>query len=1140
MKTKLYNRLRTENILAQYKNDERINALVENLKITEEGRYRLSGLAGSSLSFLSIATYQNLPSIHLFILPEQESAVYFLNDMENILEDQDNPYHKKQVLFFPVSYKRPYEPEVTDNTNMLSRTEVLKRISSRGKKTLIVTYPEALTEKVVKKNYIKKNTFRLQTGEQVSIDFMNDLLHEYGFTQTDFVLEPGQFSVRGGIIDVFSFTNDQPYRIEFFGDDVESIRTFNPEDQLSLETLNHITIVPNVQERNNKVERQTFLEYLPKNTVIWIENPGMTKDLIRQERNKVEDAFANISQDAEETPVQAPEALFTNADEFWQQLKPFHLIELGKENSFAGAEVLNFNHTPQPSFNKTFDLLLETLEKNVADGYANYILTDNPKQIERIQTILEDVQVQRGEEGRGKFNPLMIAIHEGFVDHDKKIACYTDHQIFERYHKFRLKSGYKNKESITLKELYNLEPGDYVTHIDHGIGKFDGLQKIHNNGKEQEAIRLIYKNDDILYVSIHSLHRIAKYIGKEGKAPKVDKLGSNAWKNLKNRTKKKLKDIASDLIKLYAKRKATEGHAFPADNYLQYELEASFIYEDTPDQLAATQAVKQDMEASFPMDRLVCGDVGFGKTEVAIRAAFKAVADNKQVAVLVPTTILAMQHFHSFQERLSDFPVNIDYMNRFKTAKQQKEILAKLKDGSLDIVIGTHRIVSKDIDFNNLGLLIIDEEQKFGVSVKEKLRELRTSVDTLTLTATPIPRTLQFSLMGARDLSIINTPPPNRYPVQTELHPFNKDLIRDSIEYEISRGGQVFFLHNRVQNINEIASLVEKAVPNVKVGVGHGKMEGKTLEKIMLDFIEGHFDVLIATTIIESGLDIPNANTMIINEAHHYGLSDLHQLRGRVGRSNKKAFCYLLAPPVSTLTSDARKRLKALEDFSALGSGFNIAMRDLDIRGAGNILGAEQSGFIAEMGYEMYQKIINDAMQELKSGEFKDLFQKDEQTKKQEEETSRDCSIESDLHLLIPDTYVSSPAERLSLYKRLDELNEEKEMDDFRREISDRFGPVPDVVEELIRTKHLRKIAAQIGFEKMILKNNQLVGHFISDQESPYFQSDQFMNIIKYAQSNPNRVRLKEKKDKLTILINDIHSINDAIKFLEPVYEKNN
>lgn len=1124
-----------ESIIEQYISDERLIALSENLEITEEARYHLSGLAGSSPAFVATSVFQKLPWIHLFILADKESAAYFLNDLENILDDAGKPYHKKQVLFFPTSYQRPYELEKTDSTNLLSRTEVLKRISSRGKKTLIVTYSEALTEKVVRQSYIKKNTFRLQVGEQVSIDFINDLLHEYGFSQTDFVLEPGQFSVRGGIIDVFSFTNDTPYRIEFFGDEVESIRSFNPEDQLSLERLNHITIVPNVQERQNEVDRQTFLEYLPEKTVLWFENISMTQDLISNERQKADNTFAKLEETTEQP--QSPENLFTNAEEFQKQLQSFHLIEFGKQEYLSSAEVISFNHAPQPSFNKTFDLLLETLEKNASKGYSNYILTDNPKQIERIQTILEDIQAQRGEEGRGNFKPLILAIHEGFVDHDKNIAYFTDHQIFDRYHKFRLKSGYKNKESITLKELYDLEPGDYVTHIDHGVGKFDGLQKINNNGKEQEAVRLLYKNDDILYVSIHSLHRIAKYIGKEGKVPKVDKLGSNAWKNLKNRTKKKVKDIASDLIKLYARRKATEGHSFPPDNYLQYELEASFIYEDTPDQLTATQAVKQDMEASYPMDRLVCGDVGFGKTEVAIRAAFKAVADSKQVAVLVPTTILAMQHFKSFIDRLSEFPVNINYLNRFKSAGQQKEILRQLEEGQLDIVIGTHRIVSKDIRFKNLGLLIIDEEQKFGVSVKEKLRQLRANVDTLTLTATPIPRTLQFSLMGARDLSIINTPPPNRYPVQTELHAFNEDLIKESIEYEINRGGQVFFLHNRIQNINEVAFLVEKVVPRARVAVGHGQMEGKKLEKIMLDFIEGYYDVLVATTIIESGLDIPNANTMIINEAHHYGLSDLHQLRGRVGRSNKKAFCYLLAPPPSSLTADARKRLKALEEFSALGSGFNIAMRDLDIRGAGNILGAEQSGFISEMGYEMYQKIINEAMQELKSDEFKNMFHKEQEQKDETESYVADCAIESDLHLLISDDYVSSSAERLNLYKRLDELEDEKELQVFRREMIDRFGPLPDAVEELIRTKRLRKLGKYIGFEKIVLKGGKLLGHFIRNQNSHYYQSAQFMNVIKYAQNHPNHCRLKEKTNKLTILINSVNTIDDALKVLEPMLE---
>lgn len=1129
--------MQKDSIIERYSGDERISALAENLSVTAESRYRLTGLSGSSAAFLAAAIYKQLPWIHMFILPDREAAAYFLNDLENLLDDKDNPYHKKQVLFLPTSYKRPYELEQTDSTNLLSRTEVLKRISSRGKKTLLITYPEALTEKVVRKNYIKENTFRLQKGEQVSIDFMNDLLHEYGFSQTDFVLEPGQFSVRGGIIDVFSFTNDYPYRIEFFGDEVESIRTFNPEDQLSLNNLNHITIVPNVQDRKNTEQRQSFLEFLPSKSVIWLENLRMTLDQIKAEREKARKTFENLGENTEN--FQLPDEIFTDAETFEKELQPFHLLEFGKQQYLENADEVTFNHSPQPSFNKTFDLLLETLEKNSTAGYTNTILTDNPKQIERIHTILDDIQEQRSEKNKNTFHPLMISIHEGFVDYDHKIAFYTDHQIFERYHRFRLKTGYKNKESLTLKELYGLEPGDYVTHIDHGIGKFDGLQKINNNGREQEAVRLLYKNGDILYVSIHSLHRIAKYVGKEGKEPSLDKLGSNAWKNLKQRTKKKVKDIAKDLINLYAKRKATKGYAYQPDTYLQHELEASFIYEDTRDQLKVTQDVKQDMEADHPMDRLVCGDVGFGKTEIAMRAAFKAATDSKQVAVLVPTTILTMQHYNSFRERLKEFPVTVDYLNRFKSQKQQKETLQALENGKIDIIIGTHRLVSKDINFHNLGLLIIDEEQKFGVSVKEKLRQLRVNVDTLTLTATPIPRTLQFSLMGARDLSIIHTPPPNRYPVQTELHTFNEDLIKDAVEYEINRGGQIFFLHNRVQNINQVAWLGEKAIPRARVTVAHGQMESRKLEKVMLDFIQGHYDVLVATTIIESGLDIPNANTMIINEAHHYGLSDLHQLRGRVGRTNKKAFCYMLAPPMSSLTPDARKRLKALEEFSTLGSGFNIAMRDLDIRGAGNVLGAEQSGFITEMGYEMYQKVLNEAMQELKSDEFKDLFKDEKRQQTQEDGYVSDCTIESDLHLLIPDTYVSSSAERLNLYKELDEVKDERSLQDFRHRLQDRFGPLPDVVEELIRTKQLRKLAARIGFEKIILKDEKLLGHFISDQESSYYQSQQFMNVINYAQDNPQSCRLKEKKDKLTILISPVKTIDDALKVLKPMIDDN-
>lgn len=1093
----------------------------------------LKGMAGSAPAFFAAAAFHKLSGIQLFILNDIEEAAYFFNDLENLLEDQNNPYHKKKVLFFPTSYKRAHEPQNTDNTNLLARSQVLKRISSRGKNTFVVTCPQALAEKVVNKKQVKKNTFRLQQDEEVGIDFLNDLLHEYGFVQTDFVVEPGQFSVRGGIIDVFSFTNDKPYRIEFFGDEVESIRTFNPQDQLSLDQLSHITIVPNVQDRQNVTDRQSFLEYLPTDSMLWFAHREFALEKIQEERDKLEQALEKDDQNSAHN-------LFVSYDDFLDQAKGFHQLIFREDSASVPrvGQTLSFDQAPQMAFNKSFSLLKEALIENTVRGYTNYIFTDSSQQIRRLQSILDDMDAEEealprpGE--KALFVPVMTAVHQGFTDNDLRIACFTDHQIFERYHKFRLKTGYTRSDSVSLTELYRLEPGDFVSHIDHGVGVFDGLQKIVNNGKEQEAVRLLYKNGDLLYVSIHSLHRIARYVGKEGKEPKVDKLGGSAWKKLKSRTKSRVKDIAADLIRLYAKRKATKGYAFSPDSYLQHELEASFIYEDTPDQLAATQAVKEDMEAGFPMDRLICGDVGFGKTEVAIRAAFKAVADGKQVAVLVPTTILAVQHYKSFSQRLEEMPVKVGYINRFKSQTKQKETLNQLKSGQLDIIIGTHRIVSKDVKFSDLGLLVIDEEQKFGVSVKEKLRQLRANVDTLTLTATPIPRTLQFSLMGARDLSVINTPPANRFPVQTEIHGYNEKLIGEAIEFEVGRGGQVFFLHNRVQNIKEVAAMVQNAAPGVRVVVGHGQLEGRVLEKTMVDFIEKKYDVLVATTIIESGLDIPNANTIIINDAQKYGLSDLHQLRGRVGRSNKKAFCYLLAPPMAAISDDARKRLKALEDFSALGSGFSIAMRDLDIRGAGDILGAEQSGFITEMGYEMYQKVINEAVNELKNNEFKDLFPKDKMEETSEKSASK-CAIESDLQLLIPDTYVSSSAQRLYLYKQLDESHSEEEIESLRKEFTDRFGAMPHEVKELFYTKKLRKVAVNLGFEKIILKGGKLLGHFISNNEDQYYQSRQFMQIIEYATKNPRKCRLKEKNNKRIFLVDDVKSVDQAAKVLSAI-----
>jgi transcription-repair coupling factor (superfamily II helicase) len=969
---------------------------------------------------------------------------------------------------------------------------------------------------------------KLKVGEEVSLDFIGDLLAEFDFTSVDFVAEPGQFAIRGGIVDVFSFSNDHPYRIEFFGDMVESIRSFDPATQLSLQSMNRISLLPNVQDRRLKEQRVNFLDYLPSQTILWFHNIEFARDEVSKEYEKAVGIFEKLENPNFQTN---PQDLFIGGDTFLKRLLDFKLVEFGTQNFLKNSEIVTFNQQPQPAFNKNFDLLINDLSKKTTEGYTNFILSDNAKQTERIFAIFEDIQSERPEASKAHFKSLTLSLSAGFVDNDISLLCYTDHQIFDRYHRFHLREGFGRKESLSIQELYDLTPGDFVTHIDHGVGKFDGLQIIDNNGKKQEAIRLVYKNSDLLYVSIHSLHRISKYIGKEGTAPTLNKLGSGTWKALKNKTKKKVKDIARDLIKLYAERKAAEGFRFMPDTYLQNELEASFIYEDTPDQLKATNDVKKDMEDGFPMDRLVCGDVGFGKTEVAIRAAFKAVTDGKQVAVLVPTTILALQHHKTFSDRLKDFPVSIDYINRFKSSKQQKETLHRLKEGKLDIIIGTHRLLSKDIVFNDLGLFVVDEEQKFGVSAKEKLRQIRANVDTLTLTATPIPRTLQFSLMGARDLSIMNTPPPNRYPVQTELRSFGEEVIRDAIIYETSRGGQVFFVHNRVQNIMEVYDMIHRFVPNVRIAVGHGQMDGPKLEKIMLDFIDGEYDVLLATTIIESGLDIPNANTIIINDAQNYGLSDLHQLRGRVGRSNKKAFCYLLSPPLSTLTPEARKRLTSIEEFAELGSGFNIAMRDLDIRGAGNILGAEQSGFISEIGYEMYQKILDEALTELKESEFKELYSKE----KPNEVVVRDCQLETDLELLIPDHYISSINERLNLYKELDNIEAEEELESFAKKLKDRFGPLPEETKDLIQSMRLRWMAKKLGFEKLTLKFGRMTGTFTGNHDSLYFQTEAFGKVLQFIKTNPKASTMQQKKEKLTMRFDHVRKVSRGIDILNAI-----
>lgn len=1115
-----------------YRNSASVAALANFINSKEPFRVHLKGMAGSLPAVVAASLFKESGPVHLIILPEKEEAAYFFNDLENLLGEQELPFHKKRVLFFPTTYRRPYEIEKTDNTNVLSRTEVMKRIGSREGGTLVVTYPEALAEKVVSKAYLAKNTLRIQKGENLSLDFVLELLAEYGFDRVDFVVEPGQYSLRGGIIDVFSYTNDRPYRIEFFGDDIESIRTFDPANQLSIDQLTHITITPNIQDRTLEEKRGTFLAYTGRDTVVWMREAAYATDRIGKEFEKAEQAFSELSTEIRHLE---PAELFTTADEFKADILSHPLIEFGSHFLIKNAEQLEFSVQPQPSFNKNFDLLLQKLDEDSQAGITNLILSDNPKQSERIRTIFSDMAALRSiEEESLNYELVNLSLHEGFIDKANGVACFTDHQIFERYHKYRIRDGFAGREAITMKEIYDLQPGDYVTHIDHGIGRFGGLEKIENNGRQQEAIRLIYQNDDILYVSIHSLHRISKYVGKEGTAPVLNRLGSNAWNRLKSKTKQRVKDIAKDLIKLYAERKAADGFSFNPDTYMQHELEASFIYEDTPDQVKTTADVKRDMEKSYPMDRLVCGDVGFGKTEIAVRAAFKAVADSKQVAVLVPTTILALQHYRTFGERLSEFPCRVEYINRFKTAKEQKAILKDLEQGKIDILIGTHRLVGKDVVFRDLGLMIVDEEQKFGVATKEKLKRMKVNVDTLTLTATPIPRTLQFSLMGARDLSVINTPPPNRYPVQTELHVLNEEIIRDGIHFELSRGGQVFFVHNRVSNIPEVAGMVQRLVPDARIAIGHGQMEGHKLEKIMLDFVEGYYDVLIATTIIESGLDIPNVNTIFINEAQNYGLSDLHQLRGRVGRANKKAFCYLLAPPVSVLTDEARKRLKAIEEFSELGSGFNIAMRDLDIRGAGNILGAEQSGFISEIGFEMYQRILDEAILELKQTDFKELYSDEAPVRS---EFVRECLIETDLEIMMPDSYVTNITERLSLYKELDGLEAEEDLLKFQEKLIDRFGPVPPQTQELLNTIRLRRMARKLGFEKISLKNGIMAATFISDRESPFYQSNIFTAVLQFIQIERDKVRLKEVNDKLRLSFREINSVSQAIQALLPLEE---
>jgi transcription-repair coupling factor (superfamily II helicase) len=1117
--------LSTSDIISIYDRSSKIAAVTASFEARQKSQ--ITGLVGSSLSFMVHSLFKKSELPFLILCNNKEEAAYYLNDLEQLLNPED-------VLFYPSSYRRPYQIEETDNANVLLRAEVLNRINSRKKPPIIVSYAEAIFEKVVTRKELEKNTLKLSVDDKFSIDFINETLFEYNFKRVDFVTEPGEFSVRGGIIDVFSFSNENPYRIEFFGNEIDSIRSFDVETQLSIEKQKKISIIPNVENKLLQESRESFLDYSNEKTVLCIQNTELLGQQLDKLFDKANEAFEKLSKDIQHAP---PEELFLNQKQFLKRALDFSVIELHANAVFKTDTKVEFHMQPQPSFNKQFDLLLHNLSENHFNGYKNYLCCSNTNQANRFHDIFEDIDAENSESIRKQYKTMVLPLFEGFIDEENQIACYTDHQIFERYHKFSIKNGYSKKQTITLKELTSLSVGDYVTHIDHGIGKFGGLQKIQVEGKTQEAIKLVYADNDIVYVSIHSLHKISKYNGKDGTPPKIYKLGSTAWKTLKQKTKARVKHIAFNLIQLYAKRRLDKGFQFAPDSYLQKELESSFIYEDTPDQITATLDVKIDMESERPMDRLVCGDVGFGKTEVAIRAAFKAVDNGKQVAILVPTTILAYQHYRTFSERLKDMPVTVNYLNRFRTAKQKSETLQKLQEGKVDILIGTHQLVNKNVVFKDLGLLIIDEEQKFGVNVKDKLKTIATNVDTLTLTATPIPRTLQFSLMAARDLSVITTPPPNRYPIETQVIRFNEEVIRDAISYEIQRGGQVFFINNRIENIKEIAGMIQRLVPGAKVGIGHGQMEGKKLEELMLAFMEGEFDVLVATTIIESGLDVPNANTIFINNANNFGLSDLHQMRGRVGRSNKKAFCYFITPPYSMMTGEAQKRITALEQFSELGSGFNIAMKDLEIRGAGDLLGGEQSGFINEIGFDTYQKIMNEAIDELKENEFKDLYQ--EENDIETKEFVKDIQIDTDFELLFPDEYINNITERLNLYNELSQIKDEATLQKYEQKLIDRFGALPKPAIALLNSVRIKWKATAMGIERLLMKQGKMVGYFIGDQQSDFYQSTRFTNVLQFAQRNATVCKMKEKETKnglrLLLTFENVKSVNKALELLDGI-----
>ena len=1090
-------------------------------------QFFLQNLYGSSTAFIIEAIFKNESTAglnHLIVLNDAEEAAYFFNSVESLTEALD-------LFYFPSSFKTPQNFSLLNPSHVMLRTEALTKISMGGNKKIIVSYPEAIFEKVILPKTLQQNIIQLKTNDTLNLNQLMQQLVDYGFERTDFVYEPGQFALRGGIFDIYSFGNEKPYRIELFGEEVDSIRLFDPATQLSERKLLQVNIIPNVTTQFEDTEKIPLLDFLTNDTVVWLKD----WDVIKQKGIDQAEALQDYIEHHGGKPVMDendPHQKLTTQDDFIgvdlteEVLVSKNIIEFGYQPHLSKQKVV-FNTQVQPAFNRQFQLLIENLQSFEKKGYAIFIFAEQAKQLERLHAIFTDLKTEI------QFTPIVKNIHEGFIDHDHKMVCYTDHQIFQRYHKYKVKQAYTKSKAITLRTLRDLAPGDYVTHIDHGVGVYSGLQKLEVKGVMQEAVRIIYKDSDILYVNINSLHKISKYTGKEGAPPKINKLGSDAWVKLKDKTKAKVKTIAFDLIKLYAQRKAQAGFAFTPDNYMMHELEASFMYEDTIDQAKAIADVKKDMEHTAPMDRLVCGDVGFGKTEVAIRAAFKAAIDGKQVAVLVPTTILAFQHYKTFKERLKDFPVTVDYVNRFKTAAQKKETIQKVKEGKIDILVGTHGILGKDVQFKDLGLMVIDEEQKFGVAHKEKLKTLRTTVDCLTLTATPIPRTLHFSLMGARDLSIINTAPANRQPIHTEVQVFHEDVIRETIYFETERGGQVFFIHNRVQGLAEMCAMIQRLCPDLSIGYAHGQLEGHQLEEKILDFIERRYDVLVCTNIVESGVDIPNVNTIIVNNAHQFGLSDLHQLRGRVGRSNKKAFCYLLAPPISTLPDDSRKRLQTLEQFSELGSGFQIAMRELDIRGAGNLLGGEQSGFMVEIGFEMYQKILAEAVRELKRSDFAALFQEEIS---QQDDYVQDCTIDTDLEIMIPDSYVENIGERLSLYTRLDQSENEEELIAMKEEMVDRFGPMPKSVADLFETVRARKIAIALGFEKMTLKESTLRCYFINRPDSPYFESTLFKNLLAFTQTSMNNAHFKQVGKLFVLVIKDIATMEDCHRVLQKMH----